>query len=547
MNARIAIRAILPIVLLTGAGSGQDVAPPTIAQSGVVNLASRMPPRLAGGAIARGSLLSIRGWRLGPAEETRAQQSTLAPSLAGVRVSLRQGAARMDLSPVMASFGEIQALLPENAPLGTVELSVVRDGVSSRTPAPLEIVQSSFGAFSQNGRGWGPGDVRNADGGLNSPDHSARPAETIMLSGTGLGPATEVGSIQVLVGSHAGQIVHVAHQKPGPGVDEIGFQIPSDTSEGCYVPVRVLSGGHVSNTVTIAVDRGGAACSTAGSWMGTMAGRPGRVAFLALVRVALRLILTPKERADFLMDVGYASFELRKSDDQPNPYYVFPVPGTCATLAGPMTLASLIRPESALLRGTGSMLDAGDTIQVKGAGGERSLQRSRGAVLGGTTPLPQAQSNRRPLFLKPGDYVFSVPGGRDVNSFDTTVRVSRPIEWTNRDRLDTVERQRGVTLKWRAARPDGLVLITAINSDEESGGVGMCSCVEYASKGSFYVPPDALANIPPTPAQAQGLPTNLLSLVELPGDNTSQSTIAGVLDRVMAFYASASARTVSYK
>jgi hypothetical protein len=90
-------------------------------------------------------------------------------------------------------------------------------------------------------------------------------------------------------------------------------------------------------------------------------------------------------------------------------------------------------------------------------------------------------------------------------------------------------------------------LITAVNSDEESGGVGMCSCIERAVKGSFYVPPDALANIPFTPAQAQGLPTNLLSLVELPGDNSGQSKNAHALDRVIAFYASALARTVSFQ
>ena len=545
MNRRLAIRAIL-MILAGCVGSSQE-APPTIAQNGVVNLASRMPPRLSGGASARGSLVSIRGWRLGPAEPVRAKRSPLERDLAGVRLNLHQGAVQMDLLPRMVSFGEIEALLPDNAPLGAVEIGVVRDGVSSRTPAPLEIVPSSFGAFSQNGKGWGPGNVRNADGRLNTPDHAAKPGEMITLRGTGLGPAAGRTSIQVLVGGHAGQIARVAHSIPEQGVDEISFTIPPQAPEGCYVPVRVLSGGRVSNTVTVAVDDKGGACSTTSSWMGTQASRPGTVAFLALVRVSLRLILTPRERADFVMDVGYASFERRGPDDQPNPYYVFPVPGTCATLAGPMTLSSLIRPESTLLRGTGVKLDAGEVIRVNGSGGERTLPASHGVILGGTTPLPQAQSNRRPLFLKPGDYVFSIPGGRDVSGFETAVHVSRPIEWTNRDRLTTVQRSRGFTMKWRAARSDGLVLITAVNSDEESGGVGMCSCVEQASKGSFYVPPDALANIPPTPAQSEGLPTNLLSLVELPSDNTGQSNKSGALDRVISFYASALAKTVSFR
>jgi hypothetical protein len=247
------------------------------------------------------------------------------------------------------------------------------------------------------------------------------------------------------------------------------------------------------------------------------------------------------------MDVGYAAFEIRQAGNQPNPYYVFPAPGTCATLAGPMTLRSLIKPESTLIHGTGTPLDAGDTVTVEGPGGERKLSRSRAAVVGGTTPLPQAQANRRPLFLKPGDYSFSIPGGRDVGAFRTTIHVSAPIRWTNRDVIGTVDRTRGITVKWRAARPNGLMLITAINSDEESGGVGLCSCVEHASAGSFHIPPEALANIPPTPVEPKGLPTNLLTLVELPGDDSSQSPGSVELDRVVAFYASASATTVSYR
>lgn len=546
MTAAVAIRASAAILLLVVTGTGQNSAPPTIAQSGVVNLASHMPPRLPAGAIARGSLVSILGWRLGPVQEVHAAGPALAPTLAGVSVHINQGAIAMDALPLMVSFGEIHALLPENAPLGTVELRIVRDGLTSRTPARLVIVPSSFGAFSQNRRGWGRGDIRNSDGAINSPDHAAKPGETISLRGTGLGP--EPVSIQVLVGNRDSQSVSVArHKNDTPGVDEINFAVPRDAPEGCYVPIRVRSGGYVSNTVTVAVNRAGEPCSTAGSWLGPQAGQPGRVAFFALVRVTLRLILTRRERADFLMDVGYATFELRRAGDQPNPFYVFPAPGTCATLAGPMTLRSLIRPESTLMRGTGTPLDAGDTVTIEGPSGERDLSRSHAAVLGGATPLPQAQLNRRPLFLKPGDYLFSISGGPDVAAFRTTVHVSAPIRWTNRDLIRIVDRARGVTVNWRAARRDGLVLITAINSDEESGGVGMCSCVERASAGNFHVPPEALANIPPTPAEPQGLPTNLLAVVELPGDGSSQTPGSAGLDRMVAFYASASATTVSYR
>jgi hypothetical protein len=150
------------------------------------------------------------------------------------------------------------------------------------------------------------------------------------------------------------------------------------------------------------------------------------------------------------------------------------------------------------------------------------------------------------LFLKPGNYLIFVPGGRDVDSFRTSLSVSPSIEWTNRDRIANVDRTRGVVLKWRAARPNGWVMITAVNSDENTGAVGVCSCIEHALAGSFHIPPDALANIPRTPSSPQGLPTNLLTLVELPGDIGPQPNKSLTLDRLVVVYASALAKTVSY-
>jgi uncharacterized protein (TIGR03437 family) len=552
VTVRIAIRfAVLLICAVTG--PGQDAvapveAPPTIAQGGVVNLASRIPSRLTGGAIARGSLMSIQGWRLGPAAEERlATGAQPTPSLAGVSVRVTQGAVETDALPVMVSATEIHALLPESVPPGDVEVRVVRNGSVSRTPARLRVVESSFGAFSQNGRSWGPGDIRNADGQLNSLDHPAKPGETLTLRGTGLGQAKEPQSSQVLVGNRQAPIASVADgEGHAPGVDQIAFALPEDAPEGCYVPVRVRTGAHVSNTVTVTINGSGGKCSTPQSWMAAMGDQPGKLAVLALVRVALRIVLTRREKADYLMDVGYASFQLRKLGDPPNPYYMLPAPGTCTTLAGPMTLASLITPESAHLRPRGLPLEAGDSLTVQGADGERKFHRARGALLGGATPLPQAPSKRFPLFLAPGDFTFSTSGGRDVGPFSSTVHVTAAIDWTNRDAIGTVDRRRGVTVRWRAARPNGWVVISAINSDEESGGVGLCSCVEHASAGSFHIPPDALANIPPTPAEPRGLPTNTLFVAELPGDDTARTLSPGGIEHVMAFFASVSARTVSF-
>jgi uncharacterized protein (TIGR03437 family) len=543
----VTVRIAIPSALLLVLCAGQD-APPTIAQGGVVNLASRMPSRLSGDSIAGGSLISIQGWRLGPAaEETRTAGSALTPSLAGVSVHIQQGPVEIDALPIMVSSTEIHALLPASMPPGDVEVRVIRNGMPSRTSARLHVVESSFGAFSQNGRGWGPGDIRNSDGQINSVNHAARPGEIVALRGTGLGRAKDPAA-QVLVGSREARITSVAEGKgQAPGVNEIAFALPEDTPQGCYVPIRVRAGGHVSNTVTATISDSNAKCSTPDSWMAPLTDQPGKLAVLVLLRVSLRLVLSRREKEDYLMDAAYANFELKRPGDTPNAYYMFPAPGTCTTLAGPMTLASLAKPESTIVRSIGMPLDGGPGISVRGAAGERKFQRAKASMLGGVTPWPQAQSKRFPLFLAPGDVTFSASGGRDVGPFASTVHVTPAIDWTNRDGIGTVDRERGVTVKWSAANPNNLVLITAINSDEESGGVGMCSCIEHASAGSFHVPPDALANIPPTPAEPRGLPTNTLLVAEVPGDDTARTLSPGGMDRVVAFFASVSARTVSFR
>jgi len=555
MTSRSAIPSAVLVILSAAIGPGQDVvpateAPPSIAQHGVVNLASRMPARLAGGAIGRGSLLSIRGFRLGPMEPVRASGSALAPSLAGVSVRIKQGALETDALPVMVSATEIHALLPVSVPPGEIEVRVVRNGQESRTPAKLRIVESSFGAFSRNGRGWGPGEIRNGDGRRNSLDHPAKPAQMVTLRGTGLG-VVEPQSIQVVVGNREARATSVrpaGAQVSGqePGVDEIAFAIPADAPKGCYVPVRVRSGGYVSNTVAVTIAGSDGSCSTAEDWMEAQTNQPGKLAILALIRIAVRLVVTRREKADYLMDVGYANFEVRTSAHEQNPYYLLPPAGTCTTLAGSTTLSSLIRPEATLVPAIGALLDPG-SITVQGADGSRKLRAVKPVVLGGNTPWPQAQSKRFPLLLAPGDFTFSTAGGREMGPFSTTIRVGATIDWTNRDGIANVDRERGVTVKWRAASPKGWVLITAVNSDEDSGGAGLCSCIERASAGSFHVPPNALANIPPTPAEPAGWPTNMLIVAELPGDDTARTTSSGSVDHVVAFFASASARNVSFR
>src|SRR6185369_13552104 len=164
--------------------------PPAIAQNGVVNSASLMPTVFGSGAIARGSLFTIRGYRFGP-------------DAPGISVEVHAGAARVQALPVKMAAGELEAIMPKDAPLGDAEL-IVRKQDDPSLPFRIRIVESSFGAFSRNRLGWGPAEAWNGPAGPaaqeNSADHPAPPGQTITMRGTGFG-ATDVGhAISVVIG-----------------------------------------------------------------------------------------------------------------------------------------------------------------------------------------------------------------------------------------------------------------------------------------------------------------------------------------------------------
>src|SRR5262245_49414127 len=84
-----------------------DAPPPAIAPGGVINPAGLMPPVFGSGAIARGSLFRIRGWRLGPESPVAAAQFPLGQTVAGVSVEVRSGAAHFQAFPVKVAAEEI--------------------------------------------------------------------------------------------------------------------------------------------------------------------------------------------------------------------------------------------------------------------------------------------------------------------------------------------------------------------------------------------------------------------------------------------------------
>src|SRR5450432_4055410 len=141
MNSRVRV------ILFVLAASTALAQPPAVFQDGVYNAASRMPASLAGGSLAPGSLITIRGVRL-----------TEASSTSQVRIGA-DGASR-DLTILSASPDVIEAQIPGDAPSGNAQLTVTNARGSSR-PYELTILPASFGIYGLNGQGFGPGRLWN--------------------------------------------------------------------------------------------------------------------------------------------------------------------------------------------------------------------------------------------------------------------------------------------------------------------------------------------------------------------------------------------------
>ena len=101
-------------------------AQPTVFLRGIVNAGSSAPAGLPSGGIARGSLFTIYGSGIGPPTGVSATTYPVGTSLAGVTINIIQGSTQVSALPVYVSAGQVNALMPSNAPLGMASITVTQ-------------------------------------------------------------------------------------------------------------------------------------------------------------------------------------------------------------------------------------------------------------------------------------------------------------------------------------------------------------------------------------------------------------------------------------
>lgn len=521
----------------------------TIFPRGIVNSASFSAPGLPGGSIAQGSVFSIFGSGLGPGSSPPLTSFPLSTTLGGVSIKVSQGSNSVNAIPLFVNPGQINALMPSNAPLGLDSVQVTFNGTTGN-PSPVRVVASSFGIFAVNQAGTGPVAMYNFISATNQPLNTnqapAQPGQIVTLYGTGLGPSIGPDNsapvvqnlpinIQISVGGQMAPPLYYGRTQCCAGIDQIDFTMPMVVPTGCWVPIYVQTNGAiVSNVVTMAVANAGANCSDGLNPAQQKFITGGRIGSLVALRSAVHEDIGVLSTVDVTTDYAgvIASSELG-SMTAFNPFISHPPAGTCTVY----TMAGDIFGNTTALPGTlstGTLLDTGSSISLTGSGGTFQFNTLLkplvnvgyvGSAITGFTPSPG-------LLLNPGQFTFSGPGGNDVPSFSTSFTMPAGVTWTNRDQVATFSRTQPLTLNWTGGSAGQTISIVGGVADLPTNSSALFHCTALPGATSFTVPPAILSTLPATRA----LPSQSKSVLFVGTLNTSSSTVfttAGLDSAVM--------------
>jgi len=212
----------------------------------------------AGGPIAPGEMVAIKGSGLGPASGISFTVDPVTgkvdPTLAGTQVFFGSFAAPITYT----SAGQINAIVPyEIAGQSQVTMQVQYQGSSWLTV--LYVATAAPGAFTFNGTGTGQAIAANQDGSLNGSSNPAAPGSYVTVYFTGGGETHPPGVDGSVTGSVlkwltqpvsvtvGGVAATVAFDGAAPtfvdGVGQLNIQLANNTPAGAAQPVVITVGG----------------------------------------------------------------------------------------------------------------------------------------------------------------------------------------------------------------------------------------------------------------------------------------------------------------
>jgi len=500
-------------------------AQPVVSKNAVVNAASFALPGLPNSSIAQGAMFTVFGSGLGQTSDPSKLSYPLQTSLLGTSIKVTVGSTATDALMIYTSPAQVTAILPSATPTGTGTLTLTFNGQSSSTP--ITVVRSSFGVFTWNSAGSGPGIIQNYVSPAQIPTNAAlspaQPGQTLILWGTGLGPVSgdealpptpvdmkDALGVEVWVGNQKAQVTYAGRTPCCSSEDQIDFIMP-DGVQGCYVSVLVKAGGIVSNGVSLAAaPPGSSVCSDANgidpanlqtvSSTGSV-----RLGVVNLSRTQLAIDAGALGKIDASADIAAGEFG-QFTPLQIDSYLgltLTPSVGSCAVSQFVGLDPTPVDPVIPAL------LDAGTSLSITGPLGAKSIPKTNAglysATLGGVALNQLLEGTPAPNYLDPGAYTVSGSGGAGasaVGSFSAAITVPQPVTWTNSAQTTSVPRSSDLTVTWSGAAPNSFVEITGIGA--VSGPLGPTAtspgvaflCVAPGASGTFTIPSVVLQALP---------------------------------------------------
>jgi uncharacterized protein (TIGR03437 family) len=479
------------LVLSLACIPGAFAPAPSITAGGVVSAASWSSP------IAPGEIVAIFGANL-----SAGQASANPPypnTLGGTSVTINGVTAPV----AFVSPGQINAQVPSslataNSYIGAVSV-VVTTLAGSSAPELAGLTTGAPGLFTADGSGCGQAAALNVrpDGtvSLNSHANSAAPGDYIALFGTGFGTAAQQPPDGAAPASPSqlqtapkifvdGKSVDsLAYQGLAPGlvgVDQINFQMPASTRNGCSVPVSASQTlGSPSVTISVQDGRGQCGDPPIQSW--------GQISLAAL----------NFSGPGTVNDAFGASFPAGPNVQPPASEAIVYAPDWVGNVgqSGSVSVSAVPIKQRACSVPGYSNLSAG-VIQIQPPSGSAITLQPLPLQSGGV-----AYSASLPTgFIGPGTYAISGTPGNDV-SLNAKLVVGSPIQIQTSFTLGTViSSSQPLTVKWTGGDLGSLVRVALY-----SGTTHDYSYAD-ATSGSLTISPGCIGYFGSSLACSFGLP-----------------------------------------
>ncbi|MEZ5401456.1 MAG: hypothetical protein R2729_17425 [Bryobacteraceae bacterium] len=515
------LRALKPAAVLALV-TGSALAQPGL--NSVSNAGSYTAP------IAPGSIFVGFGRGIGPDSIRSAPSLPLGTALEGSSVNFTpvSGGAAIDAFMFYTLATQISGILPSTTPPGDYNVTVTYNGQTSQ-PARVTVAERAFGMLTLAGTGTGPAVMQNVVSAteltVNQFTAPARPGQTIILYGTGLGgvsvadniaPGAQdlraAASVKVIVGGVEIDPLYAGRSPQFPGLDQINFTLPSDIPTGCTVPLQVRAGGVTTqNPVNISIAaEGQAVCRhpllTEDALRKVAAGQSVSVASFSLnafqISATVPLLGELTLRSETVSG-GVSSVTLSTAAD-------FSLDATANSLAPGSCVVQRIRTQGlSITPATGSpalQYDAGTSLTLNGPNvSNKSVPRGSAnqysaELVALSLPVPGAPAPQ-PVIAR-GEYTLTAPGGAGVQAFTARTQVSERAVWTNRGDIALIGRSRPLTLNWTGGGADDIALIvggggTQVGTAENpSYDATVFACAARGNAGAFTVPAEVTGQIP---------------------------------------------------